>query len=104
MIHTFLLAHFELVMELSGALAVLAVIIVACGVAMARADGMSVEDGIYLAFITAFTVGFGDITPKSRATRIVSVILAFIGLVLVGIVVAVAVHALDAAIEAHRPS
>ena len=104
MIHTFLLAHFELVMELSGALAVLAVIIVACGVAMARADGMPVEDGIYLAFITAFTVGFGDITPKSRTTRIVSVILAFIGLVLVGIVVAVAVHALDAAIEAHRPS
>lgn len=104
MIHTFLLAHFDLVMELSGALAALALVIVACGVAMAKADGMSVEDGIYLAFITAFTVGFGDITPRSRTTRFVSVILAFVGLILVGIVVAVAVHALDVAIETHRPS
>jgi voltage-gated potassium channel len=103
-IRTFVLAHIDLVMELAGALALLAAIIVACGVAMARADKTSVEDGIYLAFITAFTVGFGDITPKSRTTRIVSVILAFIGLLLVGIVVAVAVHALDIALEAHRGS
>ena len=104
MIHTFLLAHFDLVMELSGALAALALVIVACGVVMARADGLSLEEGVYLAFITAFTVGFGDITPKSRTTRVVSVVLAFIGLVLVGIVVAVAVHALDVAIETHRPT
>jgi voltage-gated potassium channel len=52
-----------------------------------------------LAFITALTVGFGDVAPRSRGARVVSVILAFLGLILVGILVAVSVHALDIALK-----
>jgi voltage-gated potassium channel len=90
----FVAAHLQLLGELSGLLAVIAAVIVVAAVAISRFDGVPFEDAMYLAFITAFTVGFGDVTPRSRGARIASIVLAFLGLVLVGVLVAVAVHAL----------
>jgi len=95
MVRDFVAAHLGLMGELSGLLVIVAVVIVVAAVVIARSDRVPLEEAMYLAFITAFTVGFGDITPRSRGARIVCVILAFLGLILVGILVAVAVHALD---------
>jgi voltage-gated potassium channel len=61
---------------------------------------MPLEDAIYFAFITAFTVGFGDVAPRSRGARVVTVFLAFFGLIVAGVAVAVAVHALDIVLAA----
>ena len=44
----------------------------------------------------------GDAVPKSHGARVVAVALSFMGLILVGIVVAVAVHALGLALQATR--
>jgi len=98
MLSDFIAAHLGLMYELGGALVALVVVIVICGILISRFDEVPLEDSIYFAFITAFTVGFGDVTPKSRGTRVVAVFLAFLGLILVGVVVAVAVHALDQAL------
>lgn len=100
MLRQFLSAHAELLYEVAGALLVFGVVIVIAGILISRFDRVSLEEAIYFAFITAFTVGFGDVAPKSRGARVVTVVLAFVGLILVGIVVAVAVHALDIALTA----
>jgi voltage-gated potassium channel len=99
MVQEFVAAHAGLLRELAGVLVIIAVIIVVAGFAVARLDRRPVEEALYLAFITAFTVGFGDIAPRSRGARAVTVVLAFLGLILVGILVAVAVHALGIALR-----
>ena len=103
MVREFLTVHVGLMAEFADLLGAIAVVIVVAGVAIARFDGVPLENAIYFAFITAFTVGFGDVTPRSRGARVVSVILAFVGLILVGILVAVAVHALEAALKSGAP-
>jgi voltage-gated potassium channel len=102
MIRHFFAAHLGLLWELSGALAAFGVVIVVAGVLVSRFDKLPLGDAIYFAFITAFTVGFGDVTPKSHAARVVTIVLSFMGLLLVGVVVAVAVHSLDLALQASR--
>ncbi len=99
MIWDFLAAHLALMYEFSGALAVFALVITLAGVLISRFDKLPLGESIYCAFITAFTVGFGDIAPKSTGARVVTIVLSFFGLLLAGIVVAVAVHALDLALQ-----
>jgi voltage-gated potassium channel len=100
MIGKFIGAHLTLLFELGGVLLFFGLVIVAGGFVISRCDGLSFEESLYFAFITALTVGLGDITPKSRAARVVTVVLAFLGMLLAGILVAVAVHALDMALSA----
>lgn len=104
MFREFLVAHLGLLYELSGVILILVAAIGCAGVLISRFDRMPLEDAIYFAFITAMTVGFGDVTPRSRGARVITVVLALLGLVLVGIVVAVAVHALDIALAARSGS
>jgi len=95
MLKDFVAAHLGLLHELSGVFLVLVAAIVIAGVLIARFDRIPLEDAIYFAFITALTVGFGDVAPNSRGARVITVFLAFIGVIFVGIAVAVAVHALN---------
>lgn len=95
MIINFLLTHFSIMYEIIAIFLLLGVIIFICGIMIARFDNLSRQDGVYFAFLTAFTVGLGDVIPKSAATRFITIILAFIGLILIGILVGVAVHALE---------
>ena len=50
-------------------------------------------DSIYWAFITATTVGYGDIRPSRPGSKTLSVIIAFIGLIFTGLLVALAINA-----------
>jgi voltage-gated potassium channel len=102
MVRAFFAAHLGLLYELSGAFAAFGLVIVVAGVLVSRFDKIPVGDAIYFAFITAFTVGFGDVAPKSHGARVVAVVLSFLGLILLGILVAVAVHSLDLALQVAR--
>ena len=104
MFREFLAAHVGLLYELSGVFGILVAVIVLAGVLISRFDRIPLEDAIYFAFITAFTVGFGDVAPRSRGARVVTVILAFLGVLLVGVAVSVAVHALNIVLAAGGPS
>jgi hypothetical protein len=99
MLQAFVVAHTNLFFELSGLFVLFAAVIFIAGLLISRFDAVPLEDAIYFAFITAFTVGFGDVTPISRGARIVTICLAFSGLILVGIVVAISVHAIDIALK-----
>ena len=71
----------------------LIVVITLFGQIVGAKEGWSRFDSFYWSFITATTVGYGDIRPIKRGSRIVSIFVAFMGLILTGIIVAIAVHA-----------
>lgn len=47
-------------------------------------EKMSFADGIWWAFVTTTTVGYGDISPSSSAGRIIACILMLVGIGLIG--------------------
>ena len=71
------------------------------GLVVGRKEGWSRFDSVYWSFITATTVGYGDIRPVKRASRIIAVVIALLGLTLTGILIAVGVHAATLALAAH---
>jgi voltage-gated potassium channel len=77
----------------------LGALIAAMGQVVGKAEGWSRFESLYWSFITATTVGYGDIRPIKRGSRTVAVLIAFLGLVLTGILIAVAVHAATLALD-----
>lgn len=65
----------------------------------ARVEGLDIGRSLYFAAITGFTVGYGDITPATTAGRAIAVGLSLIGVVFVGIIVAIANTALQEALK-----
>lgn len=63
------------------------------GAGFAWFEGIPVAQGIYFSLITSTTVGYGDITPSTGLGQCISVLLALIGTVFFGLVVAVATQA-----------
>ena len=63
------------------------------GYRIGRIEGWSVSDALYHAFINATTVGYGDIRPTRKRSKMIAIALAFVGLIFTGMVVAIALHA-----------
>jgi hypothetical protein len=73
-------------------------------VVIAGVEQMPIEEAVYFALITGFTIGYGIIVPMTTVGRIVSVVLGFIGILYTGLVVALAVHAVEEAwAETQKP-
>jgi hypothetical protein len=64
------------------------------GIAVAYVEGWTVADGIYFAFVTALTIGYGDLTAKHTLGRFLAVLIGIHGIVFTGVVVAGAVQSL----------
>ena len=71
----------------------LALIIIVLGLVVGTIESWPRFDSIYWAFVTATTVGYGDIRPKLRVSRILSVLIALVGVTFTGILVAMAINA-----------
>ena len=84
---------FPMLLTLSAGIALL-------GQAVGRMEGWSHFDSFYWSFVTATTVGYGDIRPAKRGAKVIAIFVAFLGLILSGIVIAVAVHAGAKALDA----
>ena len=80
----------------------LALAVTLLGQAVGRQEGWSRFDSFYWSFITATTVGYGDVRPVKRKSKVVAIIIAFLGLTLSGIVIAVAVEAATLALGTIR--
>ena len=58
-------------------------------------------DAIYWAFITALTVGYGDIKPLKKVSKILSVLIGGLGIMFAGMLVAITVEASSGAFKIH---
>jgi voltage-gated potassium channel len=83
----------------SPLLLTLAIVITLLGQFVGKREGWSRSDSFYWSFITATTVGYGDIRPVAQRSRLIAVLIAFLGLILSGIIIAVAVEATTRALR-----
>ena len=74
-------------------LGMLALVISSLGLIVGRHESWPRFDSVYWAFITATTVGYGDIRPKRPFSRVMSIVIVLIGVTFTGIIVALAINA-----------
>ena len=98
---TFLEILFWGIYLIAPVLALFGFMIITLGVVVGRIESWAIFDAIYWAFITALTVGYGDIRPTKKLSRVLSTIIAIIGIMFAGIVVAITVEATSAAFQKH---
>ncbi|MBK1886247.1 MULTISPECIES: potassium channel family protein [Marinobacter] len=75
--------------------------IIALGLFVGRLESWGRFDALYWAFITAFTVGYGDMRPLRKPSKVLSIAIAWCGIMLTGLFVALAVKAASIAFEIH---
>ena len=76
-------------------------VIVILGQLVGRIEKWSRFDALYWSFITATTVGYGDFRPLKKTSRILSVLIAFAGVMFTGILIAITLNAASIAFEKH---
>jgi hypothetical protein len=81
----------------------LLILIMLLGIVIGLREGWTIGDSLYFAFITGFTIGYGDITPHYPLTKILAVILAAVGFLFTGILVGIAVEALRYTVTGKTP-
>jgi hypothetical protein len=84
-------------------LVALLVLIVALGCGVALVERWSLFEGIYFAFVSGLTIGYGDLAPKATLARVLAVSIGFLGVLLTALVAAVGVQALNATQQAQNP-
>jgi hypothetical protein len=58
-----------------------------------------VGDGLYFTFVTGLTIGYGDLVPRQPLSRFLAIVIGLFGVVLTGLVAAVAVQALRTTVQ-----
>ena len=69
------------------------ILVVILGQIVGRLEGWNRFDSLYWSFITAFTVGYGDIRPTLKPAKILSILIALLGILFTGLLVAMTVNA-----------
>ena len=71
----------------------ISLLIILGGILLAELEDLSLGAGLYFAFVTGTTVGYGDLVPTSGASRLVAILIAILGILYTGIIVALALEA-----------
>jgi hypothetical protein len=72
------------------------------GLLVAVLEGWPLGDGLYFAFVSGLTIGYGDLVPKSPLARVLAISIGLTGILLAGLVAAIGVQALQAALRGAR--
>jgi voltage-gated potassium channel len=94
-LRTFLLGLFQA----SPILILFTTSIAMLGLVVGKKEGWSRSDALYFAFVTASTVGYGDLRPTQKSTKMLSILIGLLGLVLTGMVTAMGVYSTQKAFE-----
>jgi len=97
----FLRVFFWSIYFLSPLIIFLSCCIIVLGQIVSSLEKWNRFDGLYWSFITATTVGYGDIRPTRKISKVLSIMIAFIGMVFTGIVIALAVNSVTTTFEKH---
>jgi hypothetical protein len=81
----------------------LLILIMLLGLVTGIREGWTIGDSFYFSFITAFTIGYGDLAPKYPLTKIIAVVIGLVGFLFTGVLVAIAVEALRYTITGKTP-
>jgi len=65
------------------------------GVVISIVEKIDFWNAQYLSFVTALTIGYGDLTPHTPFGKIICIILAIIGMVFIGIMTAAAIKSIE---------
>jgi hypothetical protein len=76
-------------------------LMIALGVVIGRLEDWPLFDGVYFAFVSGLTIGYGDIVPTRLLSRVLAIGIGLFGVLLMGLVVAVAVRALERTSKRH---
>jgi hypothetical protein len=68
------------------------------GILFAVIERWPLGDGLYFAFVSGLTIGYGDLVPQAALARILAVSIALCGVLFAALVAAVGVRALQAAL------
>ena len=63
-------------------------------IAISFVEMRPLAESLYFAFITGLSIGYGDIAPETTLGRVISVAIGLVGMVFVGLAVAIATRAL----------
>jgi hypothetical protein len=100
---TFFYYVFRLIKFIWPIFSSLLMLIMLLGIIIGVREGWTIGDSLYFSFITAFTIGYGDITPHYPLTKILAVVIGMVGFLFTGILVAVAIESLRYAITGRSP-
>ncbi len=76
-------------------LSALFAIILSLGTVVGIREGWSIEESLYFALVTGLTIGYGDLSPSTLFTRVLSIAIGICGVLVTALVAAIAVKALS---------
>ena len=80
----------------------LLVFVILDAMVIALVEGISIGNSMYFSFITAFTIGYGDITPITIIGRVLAILIGLLGIIFTGLVVAISSRALLTTVEEEK--
>lgn len=83
-------------------LAGLIIVMAGLGCVVALLEGWPLTRGIYFAFVSGLTIGYGDVVPGGPVARVLAIAIGFTGILLAGLVAAVGVQALHVTTQTRR--
>ena len=95
----FLRYFYQIAHHVRGILLGMLLLLSVCVFSFAHSEDMSLGNAVYLALITALSIGYGDIVPTTTVGRVTSVIAGFTGVIFLGLVVAIATRAVSQSYE-----
>ena len=67
-------------------------VIVVLGLIVGKKESWTWFEALYWSFVTSTTLGYGDFSPTKKISKVLSILIAFTGIILSGIMVAIALY------------